>query len=235
MTDTPTTALIAAGGVVIGATVTAIASAFSARQKIRELDVTYKQRLREGYLANARAYTHALYVPLGILITRLSNAYLALRPHIPPDYTKPADPQLEVFLVQCHEYLSAMDGYFARGADAFLTSELDERVRTLNAFIRESMETDRPIVRCTMSTENRFGGMTFKTRQQLRRRSKWKMFSLVPKVDFRFSPLGGFAMNFEMTVLGAPIWTEEFEAQLTSDIYLLKNLIKEVTLGAHAS
>ena len=121
MTNTSATvALITTGGVVIGATVTAIASAFSARQKIRELEVTYTQRLREGYLANARAYTHALYVPLGIQITRLSNAYLMLRPHIPQDYAKPEDPQLQLFLTQCREYLSAMDGFFVRGADAFL-------------------------------------------------------------------------------------------------------------------
>lgn len=80
MVDTPTTAIVAAGGAVIGAGFTAVASAFTARQKIRELDVAYKQRLQDGYLANARAYTHTLYIPLGITLTKLSEAYLALLP-----------------------------------------------------------------------------------------------------------------------------------------------------------
>ena len=50
MDETLLKALIAAGGVVLGAIVAAVASAYSASQKIRALQLEYAQKLQENYL-----------------------------------------------------------------------------------------------------------------------------------------------------------------------------------------
>src|SRR5436190_16282173 len=78
-TSTTSTALIGAAGIAVGAAITAFASAFSARQKIREVELVYQQKLRENYLANARQYLKDVYVPVGIALGSLGDAYDAAR------------------------------------------------------------------------------------------------------------------------------------------------------------
>lgn len=39
-----------------------------------------------------------------------------------------------------------MEDLFARGADAFLTAALDERLRAFNVFLRASMDAKEPIL-----------------------------------------------------------------------------------------
>ncbi len=56
MEDTLAKALIATVGVVAGALLTALAAAYAARQKTREIELTYQQKLQENYLTNARQY-----------------------------------------------------------------------------------------------------------------------------------------------------------------------------------
>lgn len=127
-----------------------------------------------------------------------------------------------------------MDEYFARAADAFLTSELDDWVRALNSFVRESLETDRPVVRVSLSTEYRFSGLAWSTRE-LTLRSKVTALTSIPRGAFRLGLPGLVRMNYEATVLAAPIRSREFEARITTDLARLKYIIKEVTLGAHAT
>jgi hypothetical protein len=72
-------ALIAVVGVVIGAVLTAISSAYTARQKIKEIEIVYKQKLQENYLANARQYITDVYIPISIALTRINNKYHSFR------------------------------------------------------------------------------------------------------------------------------------------------------------
>jgi len=57
-------ALIGTPGLVIGAILSFVVSAFSARQKIRELELTYRQKLDENISTNARLHLDDLYIPL---------------------------------------------------------------------------------------------------------------------------------------------------------------------------
>jgi len=68
-------ALIGTTGIIVGAILTFFASAFTAQQKIKELDVAYRQKLDENYLANARLHIDTLYLPINIGLTKLVAEY----------------------------------------------------------------------------------------------------------------------------------------------------------------
>ena len=140
------TALIAAAGVVVGAGVTALAAAFSARQKIREVELTYEQKLRDNYLANARQYIYSVYVPIGIALGSLGDAYLAVRQQIDFKARRVAPTAQKAFEDACDSYLRVIDDLFSRGADAFLTSATELRLRSFSSFLRSSRNAKEPTV-----------------------------------------------------------------------------------------
>ena len=105
MEDTLAKALIATVGVVAGALLTALAAAYAARQKTREIELTYQQKLQESYLTNARQYIQGVYAPLSIALTKLSNAYRVFRPYIFSDPTKvDVTAAKAAFSTACQEY-----------------------------------------------------------------------------------------------------------------------------------
>jgi hypothetical protein len=73
--QTTLVALIGTIGVIVGAILTFLASAFAAKQKIKELDITYQQKLDETYLANARLHIDTIYLPINIGLTKLATEY----------------------------------------------------------------------------------------------------------------------------------------------------------------
>lgn len=62
--------IVAGIAALLGALITSLASAYSSRQKIKEIEIQYQQKLLDTYLTNARSYTNTLYVPLILLLAR---------------------------------------------------------------------------------------------------------------------------------------------------------------------
>ena len=70
------TPLIAAGAAILAAVVTALASAYVARRKVAELQLSNSFELAKQYLESARNYTQSVYLPLAIDIYKLNDAFL---------------------------------------------------------------------------------------------------------------------------------------------------------------
>lgn len=75
MNQTILVALIGTTGVIVGAILTFLASAFAAQQKIKELEVTYRQKLDDTYLTNARLHIDTLYMPINISLSQLADKF----------------------------------------------------------------------------------------------------------------------------------------------------------------
>lgn len=235
MNDTLTKALVAAGGVILGAVVTALASAYSARQKIKEIELTYQQKLKENYLANARQYTNAVYVPISIELGKLSDQYQNLRKEIDPKTRAVNAERHKQFEQACSEYDKQISNLLERGADAFLTTEFEERLRSFNSFLRASLAAAKPIVRIVMHYSLRLPGMaSISTEHSVASQVEGKLARSLYGQGISFDFWGiGFAYQAR-ELLAAPTTSKEFEGRISEDIPALKFLIKEVTLGAHA-
>jgi hypothetical protein len=234
MPDTVQTALVAAGAVVVGALITAVASSYSARQKIAELQLTYEQKLRTDYLSNARLYTQSIYVPLSVTLTQISDSYRAFRNKVDlENETAPIDADA-AFRSACEQYLSEMATYFKRGASAFLTTELEERLQAFNSFLVESLSVTQPVTRFVVEYGFDLWMMPFVRRGFQRTREvqlTTRQARIFPR-GLTIAGLVGFRYRVS-TTLAAPIASRDFEERVLHDITGLKILIKEVTLGAH--
>ena len=226
------TALIAAGGVVVGAVVTALAAAFSARQKIREVELVYEQKLRDNYLTNARQYIYSVYVPIGIALGSLGDAYLAVRQHI--DFkAKHVDPAAQKqFEDACDSYLQIIDDLFSRGADAFLTSATELRLRSFSSFLRSSRNAKEPSVQMVFQAASSFIPAPADSVYTTHAGGKLaaKLYGSGVSVN-----IAGIGFSYSAKeLIAAPLTSREFEKRLVEDIAKIKYLIKEVTLGTHS-
>lgn len=239
MPETLATSLIAAAGVTVGATLTALASAYSARQKIRELEVTYQQKLRSDYLSNARLYTQGLYVPLSIMITNLMNSYLSFRAKADLQAAQAPDDAKTTFRQACEKFSQEMQEQFDRGASAFLTTELDERLSSFSSFIAESLTMNELVTKMTIQYDFGLQGMPFLP-------SFFYSFSRKARLPTKYSrlfPRGAISASLGLIgfsyrgseILAAPIASRDFEERILNDLTVLKALVKEVTLGAHST
>jgi len=150
MNPTILTPLIAAAALIVGACLTTLVSAYAARQKIKEIELTYLQKIREDYLANARLYTNGVYVPISIALSDLLKQYFEFRTYI--DFTnETVDEQYELeFRRACEKYDKEISLLSERGADAFLTAELEESLRSFNSFIKASQTAKEPKLRLVL-------------------------------------------------------------------------------------
>jgi hypothetical protein len=72
-------ALVGIAGAIAGALLVAATNAYTANRKIKEVELAYLYKLRDGYLENARKLSEQVYIPINILLTRLAAAYDNLR------------------------------------------------------------------------------------------------------------------------------------------------------------
>jgi len=204
MDDSTFKVLIAFAGAVIGALTAAAANMYAASRRIKEMEVSYTFKLRDGYLENARKLTAEVYVPLNIALTKLSAAYDMFRARIDFDANTVPEGSHNFFVGQCRNYLNTVDELFDRGADAYLTTDLDAKLREFNSFIRESTCAE------TTTTKNVFeaadGWLPFGSRTGL---------------------------GYSREVLAAPLKSRTFEKKFQIELTRLKTLIKDVTLGSH--
>lgn len=229
------TALIATGGVIFGAVATALASAYSAGQKVREIEVSYKLRLSEAYLSNARQYTNSVYVPLAIALSSLNDSYRRYRTSL-DERTRFVQPEDEnAFRESCLVYLYELSHLYARGADAFLTSSMEERLGAFNSFLETSLRTKNVINRIIIAydfTNPVFSLPRLSTTYQFEAQARSaKMLRII---DAGLQVSNG-VIGYRREVLGAPVNSIEFEQRIAGEMPILKYLIKEVTLGSQSS
>ncbi len=73
------TPVIAAGAAIAAALVTALSSAYIARRRVTELQLSNSFELAKQYLESARNYTQSVYLPLSIQVYNLQDAFLAYK------------------------------------------------------------------------------------------------------------------------------------------------------------
>jgi hypothetical protein len=103
-------ALLAVTGVVAGAILAGVTNAYAARQKIREVELAYFQKLQDGYLENARKVSADVYIPISIALTSLASSYERYRTWI--DFEKATSPLSfrNDFESECLTFLTTIDG-----------------------------------------------------------------------------------------------------------------------------
>jgi len=219
--------IAAAISAIIAAIITAIATGFSARQRLQELRFQYETRLKDGYLEKAREYTSKLYVPLSVALAALGFAFQHFR-------SSSADQGAKVgqFKEAIKEFLSVAADLSSRGANAFLTTDLDETLQGFQAFLTSSLVAQEPKLKVVMmlGTTALWGGSKAGVEHVVS--GKRIKFFRTPPVSFSLGPVT-FAYKAE-EILSAPVESAEFEERFSRDTFLINMLIKEVTLGAVA-
>jgi len=212
------------GSGTVGAIAGAISSSFASRQKIKELEVTYRQKLDDSYLTNARQHIDSLYMPINISLSKLADKYEdytncrisleqaeALEHVLPPEDQTEMDVRRQLhakelfdlkrakeeFHTACLQHINLMDEIVNQGKDAYLIMRFEERLRSFTFFIKLASEIT--------------------TYQD--------MFTLMP-IDSNFKKLYGSL---------SPIGSPKFDQRFLRDINELKSSIKEVTLGMRSS
>jgi len=227
-------ALIGVGGVVLGVIATSIGAAYTARQRIREVELTYRQRIRENYLANARAYLTDVYVPLSTLLSRLSASYVAFRPFFSGAQSDPN--HANQFRTACTEFDDRLAALIGAGADAFLTTDLEEHLDSFRGFLAASRDATTVRKKVVFgSTLGHYSGETESRSDAL----TWArvVFAGLDIIGSAVTliPFSAFGqLSYREEVLSAPIASREFEIRFIADLRVLRSLVKEVTLGSQS-
>jgi len=220
------TAGIAAISAIVASIVTAIASGFSSRQKLRELSFQYETRLRDGYLEKARDYTTMVYVPICIALSKLDFAFQHFRS------TPTTDEVVAEFKTRIGEFIETFHELSSRGANAFMTTDLDETIQRFLSFLASSVTAQNPILKVVMKfSANTLWTGTDTQFERVVSGTKLKYFKSRP-VSLQLGPFG-FAYEGE-EIVSAPISSVEFAERFSKDTHLINVLIKEVTLGSVA-
>lgn len=221
-----TVALIAALGAVVGVVFTVSGTIYAAKKKVQEIEVVYEQRLQDRYLDNARAYLESVYMPLHLALAKLTGSYRTFRSHIDFDAQEAPSERVDDFRAAAMAYDDTVRELLDRGAGAFLTAALEERLGSFNEFLRESLGATETQVEVLLSVGLSYLGMHMQTERThiLHKRLPYKV---------RFNYLGWKTEVYEKQLLRAPLATRNFEEAFVRQTTLLRILIKEVTLGTH--
>lgn len=216
-------AIIAAIAAIAGGAIAGIASFVNTRHKLKELEVTASQKLRENYLQNAREYTKAIYVPLPLSISKLSDAYSAFQRN--SSITGISD----TFRQAIDEFRNEIQQLRDRGAEAFLTNELEDRLRSFHEFLGASRDSTTLIRKAEIEFRIGLGGLAWADSTTVALSGRSAIWWRSPKMSLSMLGLG---VTYEATVVqSAPLDTIEFSTRFTADAGEIRYLIKEVTLG----
>jgi hypothetical protein len=225
------TTLIAAAASILVAGVTAAATTYGSRTRIREVLLTYHQKLHEEYLATARQYTESIYVPLGMALTNLSAAFRNFRDSLDPK-TRAATREARIAFVGAAEvFLGEIERLTQQGADAFMTSALEEQLISFVGFLRNSLSASQ--VKASIVTESRLAGLGISVGgSSVRAVSGAFAEGLLHAGGISIGIPGVAKASYRAEKLvEAPITSDSFERRMVEDLAALKALIKEVTLG----
>lgn len=214
---------IAAVAAVAGAAIAALASYLNTRHKIRELEHAASQRMRENYLQNAREYSKAIYIPLALMISSLSDAYESFQ------RSPVASGPLDSFREAIDKFEREVKLLRDHGAEAFLTNELEDRLRSFTEFLRASRDATTIARRAEIGFRIGFGGMAWGETNAVSLVGNAATWWRSPKMSLS---LPGIGFTYEAIVIQfAPPGTKEFALRFTADSGAIRFLIKEVTLG----
>ncbi len=217
--------IIAAISVIIGALLGVLGKAISSRQKIRELNSVYANKLQECYLEAAKDYTVSVYVPISIALSNLSHAFLIYRADSGEENLASFKEAIDVFV----EKILELSG---KGASAFLTTELDEKLQAFFSFVRDSKDATEPTIKMIFEVKLPYIGGRYNDRIERRAKGKVARSFWSPRMSISLGVIGA---SFEATeILSAPIGSRDFEERFVRDSHVVNVLIKEVTLGANA-
>ncbi|HYT36099.1 MAG TPA: hypothetical protein VEL49_02890 [Ktedonobacteraceae bacterium] len=164
MNQTILVALIGTTSAIVAAILTFLASAFTARQKIKEIEITYRQQSDEKYLTNARLHIDTIYLPINIGLTKLADEYREFKRRYPlvyqlklpfhgnesseeeieQEWEEEKEQATEYFRDACREFLEQISDLNNQGKDAYLTKKLGERLQSFTDFLEASMDADVP-------------------------------------------------------------------------------------------
>ncbi len=221
MNDIPLWAQLASsilGSSVVAGIVGAISSSRVSRQKFKELDVLYRQKLEDIFIVNARSQVETLYIPLNASLTKLKAHY-----HSFLDKASIFEPEDKMyrssegeFQDACKVYIKEVTDLRNEGKDVYLTTELDKTLNTFTSFIRTSLITKEVIYwRDTLSL------------------AESTSFTLITAF---FVPFLSRKKRLEIErevkqAIAAPVSTLAFKTRFLENMDQLKSLIREVTLG----
>lgn len=223
MEATIITAAIAAGAAVIGGAIAAISSTWNTRHKIKELEVSASQKLRENYLQNAREYTKGIYVPLTLVTSELCDAFTVFQ-------RNPSESgATEAFKQAIDGFRNEVQQLRIRGAEAFLTNELEDRLRSFGEFLGASRDSASLSRKAEIGFRVGFGGLSWAEMSDVTLTGRSAVWWRSPRMSLN---LLGVGVTYEATVVqSAPVDSVEFLTRFVADTGEIRYLIKEVTLG----
>jgi len=226
--DTTIKILLGAAGAIIGAIITYISARLSASQKVRELEISYAQRLKDNYLQNARQVINEVYIPLNIELTKLNQDFIKFKSIDKVDEDSEA---IDSFKETSMNFISQIDNLIARGADAYLTNQLEEKLLLFLNFLRNSQVAQKTTTKLWVNYNTSILGIMRANFQQNVKTTS----DMLPrgKYSFGFPYLRIAYDNNE--IVAAKIPSKDFEEKISEEIVGLKFLIKEVTLGTHVN
>jgi hypothetical protein len=219
---TTTTAAIGAVALVIGAAVGGLGTWYQTRHKIKEIMVAEALRRESEHLQNARAHTDEVYVPLGVALAQLQDAFLLMRDGADEGGAS------ERFREAIGAFREAMDELTRSGRHLFLTHDLSARIRDFGAFLQASRtaeETRTSIVVRAFGAEwkNAAGGIVAAAASSAAA-ILTPIGSLVPVLGIGTIEVGD--------TVAAPIASREFARRFQRDVAAIERSIRDVTLGA---
>lgn len=206
------------GSGTVGAIAGAISSSTSSRHRLRELEISYRQKLDENYLINARSHIDTIYIPFNAILTKLEKDHdrFARKCYINKNDALD-ETDVKEFKDACNVYLQEVSNLFSDGKDVYLTGELSRWFGEFNNFLEISLITK----------EITFFQDTLPLDQQL------ILFPLMMAlvVPFLNSKKRSIIEEEAKHALSAPIETVVFSKSFRRYISNIKALIREVTLG----
>lgn len=224
-------ALVGMISAIVSAVVGALVSYFQTSRKfeleMRKSGVERSHALGEEYLSRAREHSEEVYIPLSSAIARLKSSYKRYQ------FTGRQPLDLAGFKQEIAAFIAELERLERRGATAFVTTELEERILSFANFLRASQGATA-VEMHSFVDYNLGTGLT----------GTW--FSGSAKVSgktaARLAPLAhstlripGITLEVSTTdLIRAPLNSEEFQARFERDTHLVSVLVKEVTLGVPA-
>ncbi len=228
--DNWTRALVTVVAASVGAVFAGLFNMYAANKGIKEVKLQYEYKLRDGYLDNARKFIGDVYVPLSIALTRLFKNYERYAATLEEKDAGELASTKNEFETDCRNYVQTVDELLDRGADAYLTTALDQRLNEFTNFIRNSIVEKE--IRKRRVVETRFNMFGLTTSPKIVAESaanSWASRVRMPDISVGFLGMG---FVYSEKTLAAPTETREFELRIRTEIPQIKFLIKEVTLGS---
>ena len=199
----------------------------NANLRLKTVVLTYQQRLQDSYLENARAHIGDVYLPIARALESLRCSYESYRATMGADADGHDAQAGEQMVADVDTFLGVINEQMAQEASAFLTSALEERLRSFRVFLERSKDVDE-VQRAPLLTRN--------VMLPLERINLVAPHGLIPAV---LDPMSMFIWGLRAArlysrsrmLLAAPIHSGQFEQRFIEDVDEIKSLIKEITLG----